>query len=123
MNRGVSEAEETALSPGAGVPSPPPPLPAPSSTAAESDEQATNPSLLPGDGTPPPPPPAMLEAGGSTPPPPPVGAPLPPPLFGTGMIGTVAMALPHGMKPKPSYTVSMPVKHLNWNKVSKTTRM
>ena len=63
-----------------------------------------------------------LEAGGPPPPPPPAGAPPSPPLLGAGSIGAVAMALPHGMKPKPSYTVNTPVKHLNWNKVSKTTQ-
>ncbi|KAA0185288.1 Diaphanous [Fasciolopsis buskii] len=59
-----------------------------------------------GGSVPPPPPPPPL--GGKGPPPPPAGIPRPPPVA----------QLPFGLKPKKKYTLEVPLKKANWDKIA-----
>ncbi|CAH8484335.1 unnamed protein product [Schistosoma turkestanicum] len=74
-----------------------------------------NASIPPPPGVPPPPPPPM---GGVPPPPPPPplgGVPPPPP--GIQPPKPPSNELPFGMKPKKKYTLDVPMKKANWEKI------
>lgn len=106
---------------GGGPPPPPPPPPMPGMMGAG------------GGGPPPPPPPPMpgkMGGPGGGPPPPPMpgmmgaGGPPPPPMAGMMGAGPAFRALPqlppqlpHGLKPKKTYTVDGPMKRMNWKAI------
>ncbi|KAL8566717.1 hypothetical protein ACOMHN_050365 [Nucella lapillus] len=110
---------------GKGIPPPPPPPPLPGGKGIPPPPPP--PPLPGGKGIPPPPPPPPFPGGGIPPPPPPpgVGPPPPPPPPGAprppGFPPPPSLPvnqLPHGIKEKKKYTVKVPTKRLNWNKVN-----